>query len=330
MNGDYMKKRIDKIKKILHKRKEDIIFDLFIEKYDFSNFYIAFLFNNVIGKFKILYVPLDIIELDSQIEEYFCYQFVLSHEVDSFLTLFRQLENSSYSLSNSSSFSNILFHTYPPLMERVYSFHQCIDSSYAEFFEIVVLLFQHLPNIMSDLSRNMLVSFNSKHQVYPYNDLICDNYSFLDTDLSVPFLEKVGNKYYAVVNHNKFLLENKNSYWYVYSGKCDSKGVEVSAIIRDIQQKHFHDFYRIHYYDDGEDYYFLCYDIDFSKELFLIHNNLINKDITFKDLVQKKLKIVSMDSSLLQKIYSYLMEKYHSDRAQEIVSYSFPENYEKK
>lgn len=57
------------IKKTLKKKKETIILDLYIKDYDKSNFYFAVVFNKKIEKFKVLYVPIDAIDCESNIEE---------------------------------------------------------------------------------------------------------------------------------------------------------------------------------------------------------------------------------------------------------------------
>jgi len=49
---------VQKIKKVLHKKNEEIIVDLYIKDYDKSNFYFALVFNKKVEKFKVLYVPM--------------------------------------------------------------------------------------------------------------------------------------------------------------------------------------------------------------------------------------------------------------------------------
>ena len=69
------KNKKEQINKILKKKKEYPVIDLYITNYNNSNFYLSLLYNNMIDKFKVLYVPIDAIDTD-KIEEYFCYQFI--------------------------------------------------------------------------------------------------------------------------------------------------------------------------------------------------------------------------------------------------------------
>ena len=62
---------LTKISNQLKKRKEKVIFDLYVKDYDHSNFYFALVFNGKIEKFKVLYVPLDAIESNEHVEDYF-------------------------------------------------------------------------------------------------------------------------------------------------------------------------------------------------------------------------------------------------------------------
>ena len=65
-------KKIGLIRKLLKKKHEAPIIELQIKDYNNSNFYISLLYSRTIDKFKVLYIPLDVVE-DNKIEEYCCY-----------------------------------------------------------------------------------------------------------------------------------------------------------------------------------------------------------------------------------------------------------------
>lgn len=56
----------DKIKlavsKYLKKKKERVIIDLVISDYNKSNFYVGLVFNSKIEKFKVLFIPIDVVD----------------------------------------------------------------------------------------------------------------------------------------------------------------------------------------------------------------------------------------------------------------------------
>ena len=53
---------VDYIRKILKRKKEDIILDLYLQNYDSGNYYLALVFNNKIQKYRVLYVPIDFVK----------------------------------------------------------------------------------------------------------------------------------------------------------------------------------------------------------------------------------------------------------------------------
>ena len=61
-------KKLNLIKRVLKKKKELPIIELKIKDYNNSNFYLSLLYNQRIEKFKVLYIPLDVVE-DTKIEE---------------------------------------------------------------------------------------------------------------------------------------------------------------------------------------------------------------------------------------------------------------------
>ena len=81
-------KKINLIKKMLKKKKELPIIELKIKDYNNSNFYLSLLYNQRIEKFKVLYIPLDVVE-DTKIEEYCCYQFM---EVKSVIYIMEEIK----------------------------------------------------------------------------------------------------------------------------------------------------------------------------------------------------------------------------------------------
>jgi hypothetical protein len=83
---------IHKIRKVLEKKHEKIILDMYLKNYYNSNSYYAIIYNEKIEKFKVLFVPIDLIDILTPIEEYFCYQFIFVHTVNYILNTIRDNE----------------------------------------------------------------------------------------------------------------------------------------------------------------------------------------------------------------------------------------------
>ena len=71
----YMDDKLKLIEKYQRKRKEKKVVELIIRDYDQSNFYIALVYNERIEKYKIMFIPLDVVDGDN-VEDYVCYQFI--------------------------------------------------------------------------------------------------------------------------------------------------------------------------------------------------------------------------------------------------------------
>ena len=63
------------VSKYLKKKKESVVVDLCIKDYNKTNFYIALVYNAKIDKFKVLFIPLDVVG-DNAIDDFVCYQFI--------------------------------------------------------------------------------------------------------------------------------------------------------------------------------------------------------------------------------------------------------------
>ena len=84
-------KKFSAVQKYLKKKNERVIIDLVIKDYDKSNFYLALVFNKKIEKFKVLFIPIDVMEIN-RVEEYCCYQFMEIVTVNYFLETLNSLK----------------------------------------------------------------------------------------------------------------------------------------------------------------------------------------------------------------------------------------------
>lgn len=341
-----MDKILDKIYHVIEKHNEDIIFELIIKEYDKSNFFIALVFNKSIEKFKILFVPIDAIEKKKLVEEYFCYQFVFMNIVNHLLKIISEFqENNSksvYDFSNKTENYYIEFNTYKPLNKSSFRFRQYINPDFSFFFDLIVTLFEHTPNIMNDLQRDILAQFSTKYELLKYNKTIsfriktddlnsifnCSHFKYDKVEIS--FLQKIGDKYYAIIvdnkNYsNKVLIDSSRGMLRIYSDKLDPLGEEIYLLMTKIRESYEKKFYKLEYIDKEEVYHLLCYGYNNNLETFLIHNNLYDQEITLKDLCNKKIKLIAVDDDFKKKIIDIVKDKYVDKKANDIINFVFNE-----
>lgn len=343
-----------KIKKTLKKKNESIILDLYLKNYDKSNFYFALLFNKKIEKFKVLYVPLDVIEEKDNVEEYFCYQFVFLHTVNYILESINnnkdkfgdeKFRNRANSLMDA-YYGEINLYETPENYK--FTFSQFIDKEFLTLFDIVVVLFEHSPNIVSELCSKLLVDFNNNSDVLKYtnsynysleNDKVEDLFDkkvirkqkYNEKDIS--FLENIGNRYYAMVKQQLIVIEyfSGKEIFNVSCGNLDPLGDEVYIVVKGIKNLLEKNFYRLKVtlnedeVSNGENLtnYYLCYGMDEEAEEFkIIKNNLVDR-ISLDLVRREKVKILKSDILLEEKIKNYLTTKYEDKRVEEIMNSVF-------
>lgn len=339
---------LNKIRLVLKKKKESVVFDLYLKDYDHSNFYFALVFNKKIEKFKVLYVPIDAIDKSEVIEEYFCYQFIFISTVNYLLETINDNEKiykdekfrNRKSLTTDSYYIEI--NTHVASKDYKFTFTQFIDDDFIFFFDVIVVLFEHLPNIVSELCNKLLVAFDSSQNPIKYTDSFDFDFSgdlnnLFDLDVinkckysydDILFLENVGNSYYAIINNKLIVLSylEGKKILNIYSGDYDVLGPEVLIIMKAIKKEFFKDFYRLNVVKNTDDFinnrgeYFLCYGVE--NGAFKVIGTNDSRQLAL-ELVEKKLvKILNCDESLKNDIYNYLKEKYKSKKINELLNFT--------
>lgn len=324
----------NKIIKLLYKKKEKVVLDLYLRDYDCSNYYFAIVYNSKIEKFKVLMVPLDAIHNSKYLEEYFCYQFIFVKNVEHIMKEIHDneelIENCTQNQSTLDSYY-IEINTHIASKDYCFKFTQYIPTTFPFFFDIIVLLFEHLPNIVSELCNKVLYSFQNPNDAITYNgsyrfDLYKD--SFLDLfseDIvnsckyslnDVSFLERVGNRYYAVINNEWVCIHYIDSLnkMNIYSGQYSVLGEEIFIVLKAIIEEKFHSFYHLSILDEDEVY--LCY--GFSNGNFLVVSSL-KSTISILDYSYSNISISDYDEVLINHLKEYLSEKYEDFKVKEIL-----------
>ena len=272
----------------MERKKENIIIDLFIEDYDKSNFYIALVFNKFIKKYKVLFVPLDVID-KGKVEEYFCYQFIFVDTVNYLLEIINNEKrcNDLEFRNRQSKTLNSYYIEINTYVDNNYKYitNQFLPKDWLFLFEVVVVLFEHCPNIISELCNNILIAYSSDSIVTKFDyslnlDLFKSDLGEVEDTVDVSFLERINGKYFAIVNDNLFILEY-NNFKKILNIYCDNKELNnynyVFNIILNIRNNIEKKFYKLRDgYSFGNNYY-LCYGVS---------SNSFKSALTLEDLPQ--------------------------------------------
>ena len=274
------------IEKYLKKKKEKVVFELYIRKYNKKNFYIGLVYNYKIDLYKILYIPLDIV--DGKIEDYACYQFIDLMSVEYILGMLTNVKK----YDGQRDFSNKKTDVYDieinmDILGDKYQFKatQFIPREWYFMFDVIVSLFGYVPHIVSGLCEDVLTLFRDKGEMISYQEifefeLLRDEDEKLSGILAgklldfkkIKFLENINDKYFAIIdNHIVIINYNKCGIVSTYCD-CDDYLDYVYTVIYAIREEVEKKFSRIMVTDTNIPslvQYYLCYGVT-SKDLKVI------------------------------------------------------------
>lgn len=342
---------LDLIKKIIKRKKQTIIFDIYLKDFSSSNYYIALVYNNKIKKYRVLYVPIDLVDSKLNLEEYFCYQFIYLHNVNTIIdTLMRfeeRYEKDDFRLkSNPNMESNYIeMSAHFDKKDYLFTFSQYLNKEFVFFYDLIVLLFLHVPKDLSDVCDLLLAEFKDNVEAVRYNatyDFDIKNplkslfsqkvirrhkYSFDD----ISFIEKIGYRYYMILNDEIFIIDY-DEFKYQLNISClnyDSLGDEVYIFVKAIQNKIEKKLNRIKVVNNTYDFenensdanYYLCYGIS-GDNLKIINDSTDN--LLEMELLKKKLvKFEFYNPEFREEIVEYFNDFYEKDRFNEIIDFLF-------
>lgn len=305
METEKLKKEITKY---LKKTKEQKIIELIITNYNNSNFYIALLYNTKISKLKVLYLPLDIID-SIKIKDYCCYQFM---EIRPMSFALKQIKDSlkNYKEKSSRDFRNKNM----PIMDielniymdkEKYDFHMTryLPKKLNFLFETISLLFEHIPNILNELGNEILsLSMNQTEEINYQLCLECleekdlDNYFKLKLPCSnLTNLEKINNKYYAIIEDNLVIVEYLSNHFTIYtSNPAIINSNYTYQVLKTILSTKRYPFTKIKIKEKETTHHYLCFKNKKGK-IMIIKNNKI------KSLPKTKIEVVEDINNLFKK-----------------------------
>ncbi len=344
-------KKIDLINKYFKKKKEMIIMELVIKDYNNSNFYMAIVFNKRLEKFKVAYIPLDVVN-SSKIADYICYQFIniktVNYILESLNSEKDKFEDPSARNNLNENINNFYIEISINLAEKVYKFKttKYLPKKWIYLFDPIVIIFEHIPNIMSELcteilsvitDSNVSIDYKSSLNFDLFNDniddlfekTICKQGLEYYNNSEVKFVENVNGKYFAIVKDHLVIIEY-NSKQKVLNLYCDCKshvpGKHIYAALMAIRNKEVKEFYKIMVVDKKEDFakenqrakYYLCFGTE--KDTLNVIEASAKKKLPISIFENKTAKIIYDIDDKLKKSVTKILKQHHSDKIDNIMS----------
>ncbi len=267
------------VSKYLKKSKENVIVDLIINDYNKSNFYIALVFNAKIEKFKVLFIPLDVV--DNNIEYYACYQFINITLVNYILETIHNSKDRYKNPTVRNKVNKMISTYYIEINTHVggeeYSFKttKYIPKEWIFLYEVILILFEHIPNVMNELCSDILAVIDDREELIEYQKSI--NFDIFEDDLTkefgshellnVSYLEKVNGMYFGIIDEEIIVIDYINSKK-VLNTYCTNEDYNkyISNCLTAIRNNKFKKFYKLMVIDDIENTnekskYYLCYGV---------------------------------------------------------------------
>lgn len=323
--------KINLVKKYLRSKKESNVIELIIKDYNKSNFYMAIVFNKKLEKFKSVYVALDTLE-GKNVDDYVCYQFVSLQYVNYILQTVYNSKEEYNSIEKREMQSNKINSFYLQITtniakeEYVFKATRYLPKNWLFMFEPIVILFEHAPNIMSELCQEILSVLTDSNYPIDYKaslnfDLFKDDYSILFTKQNIKegneyyannkieFLEKVDGKYFAIVKEHIAIIEfnnNKKILNVFCDCSCRAHGKHIYSSIKAIRENKFKNFYKLMVVRDKSEFlkdnptarYYLCYGLE-NNNLKVIKGS-VGELLPLKLYKEGKIKIIEDDNGKLE------------------------------
>lgn len=340
------KDKITEILKYLKKQKEQIIFDLIIKNYDKTNFYFALVFNLKIKRYKVLFIPIDAIG-NNKVGEFACYQFIFIQTVNYIIEELKKGKK----LSNKESFCNKLSHTmssyYIEINTYIDNEHYCfkttqvIPKEWLFLFEPIVVLFEHSPNIVSELCNKILAHFNNQSNIIEYTysydvDIYNTDINIfspkakekgrkLFTNKKIIFFEKIQTNYFAIINNNIFIL-NYNNVSKILNIYCNKKLIDfesyIYALIIALKENYEKNFFKLIYIEKNIPKlkkYYLCYEVNNENFKVIYKNNELLLPINL--IKENSLKLApTNDHKFEEQIEKILKKKYSTKVVKQLMT----------
>ena len=330
-------KIIQKIDKYLTKKSHINYFSIILKSYNHNNLYIRFDYVNKIKAYRIIWFDLLYIDL-KHLDYYENSQLVTSYLANKMVDLLIKIKLDSSTILDSTILDDRV-EIYNQIDEkkepRKYVFDRYLPLEWKELINPLALIFTYLPRSMELILNEIFAKFDKQTEYYNSKkpvkiDLSKDEYDHLfRKDVistgkkianRVEFLEKIDNKYIAVVD-NKLLtlviIEKVTDGFYSLFSSNNKPFLDenIYAVLTAIRKKEFKNFYKVKYIDKrsknlldevrkGE--YYCCCGIEDNGMLLLSSDGSILK-VPFIENGKLVFEVIEDDDNLS---LSKIIEKY--------------------
>ena len=296
MNNSYEEK-LNKIKKYF--KKEKLFFDLYLEDYEGFYIYVRIDYYKKLKSYKLSWFDLDL--FDGNVERCIGSEWILDKTIDAFNEMIKELNvDKEYKYDDSKGRVTININS---IKKVNISFYKFLPPELSAISNLIFTVFNTLPRRLETFLFELHAALTNTTIRYEYKqefkfDLFNDDLSTIfDEEIinrgkkyheegRVSFLEKIKNRYYAIVDGSvsyvviiTYLEEEKRMQVYC-SCPCEFFCKHIYAVIEAIRKQEFKLFYKISYVLPNTDLferimnfgYTLCLTIIDDKFLVINHN----------------------------------------------------------
>ena len=298
MKKNVYDEKLNKIKKYFNKEK--LFFDMYLENYEGYYIYIRIDYYKKNKGYKLSWFDLDLFDINN-IDKCISQEYVLDKTIDAYNEMIEKLDD-DIDLSYGNSKGRVTININAS-KKYSFSFYKFLPKKLSSISNLIYTIFNSLPRRLENFLFEMHAELTNTKIRYEYKqefdfDLFNDDLnSLFDNKIvyrgkkyreegRVSFLEKIDNKYYAIVDGNetyvvviKYLEEEKKTQVYC-SCPCEFYCKHIYAVIEAIRNNEFKLFYKISYVIPNSDLferimnfgYTLCLTIVDDKFLIINHN----------------------------------------------------------
>lgn len=259
----------DKIDNYLAKRGHELVMSIYLSNYNGNNIYIRFDYIRKLSVYKIVWVDLNFFD-DKHIEDFVSIQMVTKYLSLKLIDTLSKIEyDNTYKLDDNILGDRVEILTYLKEEPREYIFDRFLPLELEQLIDPLALIFAYLPRSMEVFLNEIFAKFDGTEDKFNYTkpvkfDLLkgdslklfratsIEAGTRLFDENKVKFLEKVNNKYLAIVEDKGLhlvLLEGvQNEYSLMW---CDCKlnyyCKHIYAALLALRAGKFNNFYKVKY-----------------------------------------------------------------------------------
>lgn len=267
--GGNNKSVFDKIDDYLVKRGHELVMSIYLSNYNGNNIYVRFDYIRKLAVYKIVWVDLNFFD-EKHIEDFISIQMVTKYLSLKIVEVMNKIEyDNSYSLDDDIMGDRVEILSYFKEEPREFIFDRFLPLEWEQLIDPLALIFSYLPRSMEVFLQEIFAKFDGTEEKFNYTKPI--KFDLLNGDSlkmfravsieagtrlydsgKVTFLEKVDNKYLAIVEDNGphlILLQSiDNEYVLMW---CDCKASyyckHIYAALLALRNKKFNNFYKVKY-----------------------------------------------------------------------------------